>query len=103
MQTAHHDDVDVLAQIDAIFNRPEQIDQLTVDDSDKLLRRFERQQNFLAECLVRDSAHELFDNVVADVGFEQRFFDHFQAVTHVTLSQLAFSTKRLEGTFEIVL
>ena len=103
LQATHHDDVDVFAKVEPIFDGPQQVNQFPIDEPNELLRRLQREHDFLAERLSRNSAHELFDNVVADVGFEQRLFDHFQAFAHVAFGQLSLTAQGFEGTFEIVL
>jgi asparagine synthase (glutamine-hydrolysing) len=46
---------------------------------------------------------KVLDNVDADVGFEQRGLDHFEALAHIGFGQLPLSAKRLKCTLEAVL
>ena len=75
LQAAQHQDVDVFAQANRRIDRPQQVDQLVADDAHDFLAGIERQQTRRAHRPLGDRLHESCDDVVADVGFEQRLLD----------------------------
>lgn len=75
----------------------EYFDQLLVNDPHQFFVRSEAEQNPLAECLFGHVCHEFLHDTVADVRFEQRLFDDFQAVAHIALGQFAFTRQTFES------
>jgi len=86
-----------------MIDRPHQIDQLAVDDADKLLGRIERFQHRLADGLLGDPVHEILDDRKTDIGLKQRAFDQFQAVAHVRLGEPSATAKGPQGRTQVFL
>ena len=82
--------------------RPEDRDQLVLDDLENLLSRRERRQHFLPEGLLPDSLDKLLDDPEIDVRLQQRRTDLAQAILDVLLGQLPLPAQVLERALQFL-
>ena len=71
-----------------------------MNDLDDLLARLDAVEHFLAQRLLLDIRDKLLDNLVVNVGLEQRPPDLLEAVLHVLLGQFSLTANILEGGFQ---
>ena len=74
-----------------------QIDQTLMDDRDHLLFRSHRLQHLSADGFFRDSLHEILNNIIRDVGFQQGRANLLHPITDVRLGDLSGSPKSRKG------
>ena len=91
LQAAHHQHGQLGLEMQRGVDRAHQVDQLLMDDADQLLAGIERGQHFFADGLLGDLGHEVLDDRVADVGFEQGLLHQGQPVAHVRFGELALA------------
>ena len=77
-------------------------DQLAMNDVDQFFVRTKAQQHPLAERTLGNLAHEVLDDVVADVGLQHRLADDVQPVAHIAFGQLALAGQALERRLQTV-
>ena len=71
-----------------------------MDDAEHLHVGIDRFQHPFADGLFGHLGDELFDDRIADVGFEQGPFDELHAVAHVRFGEFSLAAQRFDGAFE---
>jgi hypothetical protein len=98
LQTAQHQDRRTrLLEPDCRVDRAHQLDQPVVHDLDDLLFRADALDQLRADRLGIDPRHQLLDDVVVNVGLEERGPDLAQTFLHVGFGQQTADTEPLEG------
>ena len=103
LQPTHHQDRDVGLEMQRRVDRAHQVDQLLVDDADELLAGIERSQHLFADGLFGELGHEVLDDRIVDVGFEQGLLDQGQPIAHVRLGELSLAAEGFERTGQALL
>ena len=85
-------------EVERVIDRPHQVDQLAVDDADELLGRVERLEDLRPDRPLHDLVEEGVDDVIGDVGLEERRAHRAEPLAHVRLGQLAPAPQGGEGT-----
>jgi hypothetical protein len=80
----------------------QQLDQFFMDDLDDGLRRREALHHLRADGARLDLLDELLDDLVVDVGFEQRQAHLAHGGVDIALGQLAFAGKAVKDTLQFV-
>ena len=98
LQPAEHDDGGAFAfQVQRRIDRAQDVDQFVIDDLDQLFMRPQTEQNPLAEGFLGHVSHEVLDDRIAHIGFEQRFLNDLQTVAHIAFGQLALTGQAFES------
>src|SRR6185369_10737125 len=102
MQAAHEDAGGAAAEIQRRVLRPEQADELVIDDFDDLLAGLDALDDFLAERLLAHAIDEVAGDLEIDVCLEQRHAHLAQGIAHVGLGDFAEAAKVLENFLQLV-
>ena len=81
-----------------MIDRPHEVDQFLVDNAHELLARVERLEDLRPDRPFHDLVEEGVDDVIGDVGLEQRRTDGAEPLAHVRLGQLAAAPQGGKGT-----
>jgi len=101
LQPHHHDEGrSVLCESQGFIRAAHGPHERVVNNLDDLLARLDALEHFLPERLLLDVRDELLDNLIVNVGLEQRPADFLEAVLHVFLGQFSLTANILEGGFQ---
>ena len=85
-------------EVERVIDRPHEVDQLAVDDTDELLGRVEGLEDLRPDRPLHDLVEEAIDDVIGNVGLEERRAHRAEPLAHVRLGQLAPAPQGGEGT-----
>ncbi len=98
LKSAQHQDRQAgLLEPDRRVDRPHQLDQLVLHDLDDLLLGTDLLDHLGPDGLLGDPRHDLLDDVVIDVGLQERRADLAQALPHIRFSQDAADAETTES------
>ena len=85
-------------EVERVIDRPHEVDQFLVDNAHELLARVERLEDLRPDRPLHDLVEEGVDDVIGDVGLEERRAHRAEPLAHVRLGQLAPAPQGGEGT-----
>ena len=102
LQAAQHQNVQVLPQVQRGIHRPQDGDQLLLDNPNQLLAGIQGQQDLLAQGLFGDRGHEVPHDIDADIGLQQGLLHQRQTIAHIGFGQLALAAQALKSRVQTV-